>query len=252
MKRFLETVLVVVIVAGAGSILRADDNDVKAILDKAKQALGGEEKLSKATTASWKSKGTFTFMGNDNEFTGQTTAQGLDHYRLEFQSKVNDMDFKFVMVVNGEKGWRKPGDQDVMEMDADAVANEKRNIYVSAVSGALVQINGKEFKAESAGEDKVGDKPASVVKVTGPDGKDFKIFFDKESGLPVKVVAKLIGFDGQEFTQETTYSDYKEFDGIKRATKVSSKRDGEKFIDVEVSEFKVLDKVDAETFAQPK
>ena len=92
-----------------------------------------------------------------------------------------------------------------------------------------------------------------MVKVTGPDQKDFKIFFDKESGLPVKSVATVIGFDGtSELTQETTYDNYKDFDGIKHATKVDSKRDGEKFITAEVTEFKLLDKVEPDSFSQPK
>jgi hypothetical protein len=65
-------------------------------------------------------------------------------------------------------------------------------------------------------------------------------------------VAKVISFGGQEVTQETTYSNYKDFGGIKRATKVESKRDGEKFIDAEITDFKVLDKVDPKTFAEPE
>ena len=36
-------------------------------------------------------------------------------------------------------------------------------------------------------------KPAAALKVTGPDGKDFTLYFDKESGLPVRMVAKVIG-----------------------------------------------------------
>jgi len=252
MKRFLGAVLVASLMSGSSSSIRADDQDTKAILDKAIKALGGEEKLSKATAHSSKTKGTFSFNGTDNEFSGQATLQGLDHHRFELQGKFGENDFKMVMVLNGDKGWRKTGDEDVMEMDADAVANEKRSIYVGAIPATLVPLKGKGFKVESAGEEKVGDKPAVGIKVTAPDGKDFKLFFDKESGLPVKLVAKMIGFDGQEFNQETTYSDYKDFDGIKKATKVSSKRDGEKFLDVEITEFKVLDKVDQATFSQPK
>ncbi len=45
---------------------------------------------------------------------------------------------------------------------------------------------------------------------------------------------------------------YKEFDGIKKATKTESKRDGEDFIKSEISEFKVLDKADPKTFAEPE
>jgi hypothetical protein len=109
----------------------------------------------------------------------------------------------------------------------------------------------KDFKVEAVGEEKVGDKPAEVLKVTGPDGKDFKLYFDKESGLPVKEVAKVIGFMGEEFTQEVTFHDYKDFNGIKKATKTEVKRDGEKFMEGEILEFKVLDKVEPKTFDEP-
>ena len=88
--------------------------------------------------------------------------------------------------------------------------------------------------------------------MTGPDRKDFTLYFDKESGLPVKLVAKVVGFRGDEYTQETTYKDYKDFDGIKKATKVESKRDGEDFMKSEITEFKVLDKVDPKTFSEPE
>src|SRR5258706_9762575 len=44
---------------------RADD--ANAVIDKAIKALGGEEQLAKVKAAAWKSKGTITFQGNDNE-----------------------------------------------------------------------------------------------------------------------------------------------------------------------------------------
>jgi DNA invertase Pin-like site-specific DNA recombinase len=53
-------------------------------------------------------------------------------------------------------------------------------------------------------------------------------------------------------TQETTFANYKEFGGIKKATKIENKRDGEKFLEQEITEFKVLDKVDPKTFDEPK
>ena len=154
-------------------------------------------------------------------------------------------------VLSGDKGWRKFGDTG-MELDKDGVANEKRILYLQVIPVTLVPLKGKDFKVEAAGTEKVGDNPATVLKVTGPDGKDFKLYFDQKSGLPVKQVAKVIGFMGEEFTQETTFGGYKDFGGIKKATKVVSKRDGQKFLSQEVTEFKVLDKVDPKTFAEPK
>jgi hypothetical protein len=249
MKRLLGAVMMTVLVSGT---VRADEKDAKAILDKAIQALGGEQKLAKAAeAATWKARGKINFGGNESEFTGQSTVKGFDHYRSEFEGDFGGNPVKGVTVLAGDKGWRKFGDQN-MEMDADAVANEKRTIYLQVIPATIVPLKGKGFKVETAGEEKVADKPALILKVTAPDGKDFKISFDKESGLPAKVVAVVAGFMGDEFTQETTMTNYKVFDGIKKATKVESKRDGERFVEVEVLEFRALDKVDAAAFAEPK
>jgi hypothetical protein len=225
----------------------ADDKEANAIIDKAINALGGEEKLGKIESYTWKSKGTIVFNGNENDTNNHVTVKGLDHFRREFG---NDQ-FHGVAVIAGDKGWMKFGDNS-RELEGDALANEKRGIYLHVIPTTLVSLKGKGFKCETAGEEKINDKPAVVLKITGPDGKDFKLSFDKESGLPVKEVAKVVGFQGQEFDQETTFADYKEFDGIKKATKVFVKRDGEKFQEMEITEFKVLDKTDAETFAEPK
>jgi hypothetical protein len=251
MKRFLGAIFAMLLVSSQGRPARADDPDPKAILDKAIQALGGEEKLKKAEIATFKSKGTITFDGNENEIKVQATVQGLDHYRSEFDGEFGGNQVKGVTVLNGDKGWRKFNDNK-MDMDEDAVANEKRSLYLQVVPMRILPLKDKGFKVESGGEQKVGDKPAVGVKVTGPDGKDFTLYFDKESGLPVRLVAKVIGFGGEEFTQETTYSDFKEFDGIKKATKITSKRDGMDFLKSEVTEFKVLDKADPKTFSEPE
>jgi hypothetical protein len=251
MKRFLGAVIVTLFASTLGSSARADDQDAKAVVDKGIKALGGEEKLGKAGAFSWKNKGTISFNENENKFNSSVIVQGLDHYRSEFEGEFNGNAVKGVTVLVGDKGWRKFGDN-LMDMETEAIANEKRNIYLQLVPATLVPLKGKGFKVESAGEEKVGGKPAAAVKVTAPDGKDFTICFDKESGLPVKQVAKVVGFGGNEFTQETTFADYKDFDGIKKATKVENKRDGERFLDVQVTEFKALDKVSPDTFAEPK
>ena len=116
----------------------------------------------------------------------------------------------------------------------------------------ILPLKEKGFKVEAAGEEKVGDKPAVKVKGTGPDGKEFTLYFDKESGLPVKMAGKVMGFMGEEVDQETTYSDYKEMDGIQKATKVKATRGGEKFMEQQVTEFKIVDKFDPKTFTEPE
>jgi hypothetical protein len=251
MKRFLRAALAIVFVTATASLVRADDKDPNAVLDKAIKATGGEEKLKKVGAIAWKAKVNITFNDNTNEFTSHATVQGLDHYRSELEGNFGGNPSKIVTVLNGDKGWRKFGDAP-MDLDENALANDKRRVYLQVIPVLLLPLKGKGFKLEGVAEEKVGDKPAAGIKATGPDGKDFTLYFDKESGLPVKLVAKVVGFQGEEYTQETTYKDYKDFDGIKKATKAESKRDGEVFLKSEVIEFKVLDKVDPKTFSEPE
>jgi hypothetical protein len=252
MKRLLGAVLAAALVSGVGVLARAQDGgDAGAILDKAIKALGGKENLSKVKAASWKAKGKITINGSDNEFTSRTTVQGLKHYRSEFDADINGMQIKGAVVVAGDKGWRKFGDNS-MDLDKDGLANERRSVYLQVVPMTLLPLKGKAFKVQAAGEEKVGGKPAVALKVTPPDNKEFTLYFDKASGLPVRLVAKVVGFMGEEFTQDTTYHDYKEVQGVKRAMHVVSKRDGEPFIEQHISDFRVLGKVDPKTFAEPQ
>ncbi len=248
MKRLIVIVLVFTLVIGLRSTSMASDaKDATAILDKAIKALGGEEKLAKAKAISWKAKGTISFGGNDNEVTTTVIAEGLDRYRQEGEGERDGNKFKFVTAVAGEKGWRDFGGNR-MDLDKDGLSIAKRTAYLAVLPVTIVQLKSKDYKLDSIAEEKVGDKPVVGVKATGPDGKDFSIYFDKESGLPVKLVAKVAGFMGGESIQETSYSDYKDVDGIKKAMKISSKRNGEKFVEQQITEFKVLDKVDPKTF----
>ncbi len=252
MRRMLGTLsATIVFLALCGAARAEGDKDVDAVLDKAIKALGGEEKLRGIKAVQWSGKGKIFFGGNENEFTSTTTIQDLDHYRQEFEGDFGGNKINGITVVAGDKGWRKFGDQ-VMELDRDALANQKRGVYLQLIPTTVLPLKGKGFKAALAGEQQVGDKPAVAVKVTPEKGKDFTICFDKDSGLPVKLVAAVVGFMGEEFTQETTFGDYKDFGGIKKATRTDNKRDGEKFLDSTVSEFKVLDKVDDKAFTKPQ
>ncbi len=250
MKRKILAALAIIFVSATASVGRGADTDPSAVLDKAIKALGGE-KLDKVDAISWKSKVVITINDNTNEFTSHSTLQGLDHYRSEMDGEFGGNPFKGVTVLNGDKGWRKFG-ENKMDLEGEALANQKRQIYLQVIPALPTLLKGKGFKLAAAADEKVGDKPAAGIKVTAPDGKDFTLYFDKETGLPAKLVAKVSGFQGDEFTMETTFKDYKEFDGIKKATKAESKRDGQAFVKSEISEFKVLDKVDPKIFSEPE
>jgi hypothetical protein len=251
MKRLLGTLVASVLLSGPGQAARADDADATPILDKAIAALGGEAKLAKASSATWKGSGTITFGENETPIKTQTTVEGIDRQRGEFEFEANGMTIKGVTVLNGGKAWRKFG-EDAQELDDEMLATAKQSAYLQVIPSTILPLKTKGFKVQSAPDEKVGDKPAAVVKATGPDGKPFTLFFDKETGLPLKLTATVKGFQGEDFKQETTFDAYKDFGGLKRASKVASTRDGNPFIKMEYTDFKVIEKPDADTFAEPK
>jgi hypothetical protein len=253
-KRFHQAgaaVIAALLLTGATPARADDAGDATAILDKAIKALGGEEKVNKVlAAAAWKGKGTITFMGVDNPITTQSTIQGFDRVRQEFEGDFGGNTFKGVTILAGDKGWRDFGGE-LSALDKESLANEKRTAYLALIPITVLPLKGKEFKVATIGEESSGGKPSVGIKATGPDGKEFKLYFDKETSLPVKMVAKVAGFMGDEFTQETTFSDYQEMAGIKKATKIQSKRDGEAFITQQITEFKLLETVDPKTFSAP-
>jgi hypothetical protein len=79
------------------------------------------------------------------------------------------------------------------------------------------------------------------------------LYFDKTSGLLLRtetmVKDEMAG--GQEFTQATTFSDYKAVDGKQIPMTMKVERDGKLYVDGVTSEVKLMEKADDGTFAKP-
>jgi len=252
MRRIVGTVVATALVLSGRYGVMAAGPDAKEVIDRAIQALGGEAKLAgiAAKAIETKAKGKLNFVGQVNDFTTTTTTMGLNRFREEFKGVSDGNEVTGVTVLDGDKAWRKLADA-TSKLPDNQLANQKRIVYLTIIPSILLPLKGKDFQVESARETKVDNKPAVAVKILGPDKKDFELFFDKESGLPVKMLAGISAFLVDQFIEETTYGKYKDFDGVKRATQIEHKRDGVKFMDVELTNLKVLDKVDPKTFAEP-
>jgi hypothetical protein len=251
-KQCIGAVIVAVAASGFVGALRAEgDKSATAVIDKAIKALGGDEKLKAIKAASWKGKGTLTFQGADSEISSTTTIEVPRQFRQDFETQVGGSMVTGSTVIGGDKGWRKLNDE-VSAMDNDAIANERLNIYPQLLPPSILLLKSDRVKVATAPEENVDGKPAVGLKVTMPSGKDFTIHFDKESGLPVKYTALIIGVTNDEAKQETFLSKYKEIDGVQKATRVEVKRGGDKFLIYDVLEFRTLKEVDPKTFAEPK
>jgi hypothetical protein len=251
MQRFHVAILVSGFVFCSGRIASADEKDVQAVLDKAITALGGEDKLSKIEAVAWKGKGKMMLGDSqEHEFTSQIIAQGFDRFRSQLEAEgVVGRQLRMLSVLNRDKVWLSVGG---MALKPDhALAGLKRSAYFALIPVTVVPLKCPGFKVQAAGEEQVAGEPALVIKVTCPDGSDIAISFNKNSGRPVKAAGKVFALDDREVMQEATYSAYRNFGGIHVATRLEVKIDGKPYRRQELTEFKVLDKVEPSTFSTP-
>ena len=95
----------------------------------------------------------------------------------------------------------------------------------------------------------VDGKPAAGVKVASKGHMEAKLYFDKTTGLLVKV-ERQSNEAGIATTKEYVFGSHKDFDGVKLATKRTESLGGKKFAEVTVA-FRFPGKVDDALFGKP-
>jgi hypothetical protein len=239
---------IVLLFAVARPALAGDEAEMKALLAKALKARGSDAK-DKAVTM--KGKGTFYGLGEGIPYVGVWQIEEPDKIRVSIEIK-GDMAFQITRVVNGDKGWAKFND-DVKELEKDAIAEEKENLYVGRLTNLAVFLKEKGFKFSPVGEVKVGDRPAVGVRVSHKGHRDVTLFFDKQNHRLIKTATtvKDVEMGGQEHNQETVYSEFKEVGGVWHAMKAEIRRGGERFVEVQWEAIEPAERLDPAIFAKP-
>jgi outer membrane lipoprotein-sorting protein len=244
----LACVAVIGLTAGA----RADEKiDPKAVIDKAIKAAGGADNLAKYKAESF--KGTGKFYPADADYSGEWDVQAPDKIRIKITGEAGGVKFVFQRVGNGDKLWVKMGDTDATAVeDKEELAENKEAMYVNGLT-RLLALKSKDKTIDVIGEEKVDGKPALGLRVSSKGHRDVSLYFDKEKGLLVKTatVVKDTMAGGKEVNQETLYSDYKETKGLLTPRKVVVFRDGKKYVDTDVTEISVEEKLDDKLFEKP-
>ena len=183
MRRWLLGVSVVLAAAAAA----AADDKAEAVIKKAIEAHGGADGLNRYKAARFTMKGEMAIMGMDVEISGDM-AYVPDKFRMNINLTVAGQQITVHQVVSGDKGKRtvKVGDQVVQDMkiEKDEVDLSRLGRQVEKLTPLL---DAKQFTLRAGDDEDVNGKKAALVIVT-PKGLDreFKLYFDKESGLLVK------------------------------------------------------------------
>jgi acetyl esterase/lipase len=230
---------------GLVATARADDQpDLKTFLNKAIQATGGKEKLTRFKAATWKGKGKLYLVEEGIDFTGEWSAQLPGQIREVVEGEYKGVKNRREKVVNGDKGWTKTN-EGVAAMDPGTLQNEKEQLYGEWIA-TLVPLLDKDFQLTPLGESKVGDRPVRGIKVARQGHLDVNLFLDRDKGVVLKREVRVPGLVG-----EVLYDNYKEVAGLQRYHKTTLKINGKVLLETELRDIKALEKLDDEVFARP-
>jgi len=229
---------------------RADDSEAKAVIDKAIKAHGGEDNLTKVLQARIKSKGTMMLMGMKVRFTSDLVCQLPKKSKQTITLEAGDQKITMVQVVSGSKVWVVSAGE-TKDIEGDELKAVLEDNFSNHVESLVPLVKDKDLTLSSVAEAKVNGKPAAGVKVKAKDHKDIDLFFDKETGLLVRVARNAYNAETmKEALFEIVYSDFKDSSGVKQPAKARLTRDGKPFADVEVTSLQLLDKVNPNEFTK--
>lgn len=244
--------IALVLLAAVGVARSDDDQNLRAVIAKAVKARGSAASEAKYKGLEMKGTGTYYGLGEGIPFTGDWHMEGKAKTRYTLEIKVMDQTLTITQVINGDKGWKKINDT-VAALSADELAEEKAEQYAKWVT-SLTPLKDKAFKLAALGEVKIGDRPATGVRVSHAGQRDINLYIDNGNHLLVKTeyqVKDTKDGNNNEVAQETFYSNFKEAKGLKHPTKVEIKRDGKRYVDAEMNDYIPLENVDDSLFAQP-
>lgn len=229
---------------------RAAAEDAKAIIERAAKAHGGVDKLAAVKATHTKAKGVMSVMGQEFSFVTESLTVMPDKGRESIELDVMGQKVTVKQIINGGKAW-VVSPAGGMELEGGQRDELLEGAYMGRIMylAPLLKEPGFEFTALGAG--KAGDKDAVGVKIASKGHKDVSLWFDKDTGLIAKVEREGLDDKMAKVKQEILFSDYKEFNGLKLATKVSATNDGKKFMTVEMTSMEFPAAIDDKEFAAP-
>src|SRR5262249_28344666 len=213
---------------------------------------GGEDDLAKYKAAQATNKGKITLPGvGEVEFTQNLSYMLPDKIKDVMELSVGGQKINVVTVANGDKISIEVNGK-AIEVPDQAKEALKDARHMMKVARLVPLVREKGYELSLIGEVKVEDKPAIGVRVSAKDQKDINLFFDKETGLLAKLEHRTADpTGGNEVTEERIILEYqKNKDGIPMPKKVVVRHDGKTFIEAEVIEATLLEKLDDSEFTK--
>lgn len=237
----------------AGTIQAQDADYAKPILEKAIKAIGDEGKQTKMQGFTCQSKGTVKINENVNlELTGTWYFQDLDKARGDLSVQAGGQNQSGTLCVNGEKVWLlNNANGKVEKAPQEVVPLLKGEFRALRLAQWPILLRTQLSKLAPLGELMINGKAAVGLKAKLEGMPEVEVYFDKSSGLPLKVSTRLQEPGGNEVEHSFLFTDYQEFGGLKHCTHLVFTRDGQQFLDLQLSDVQFSERLNADQFKEP-
>lgn len=226
----------------------AGSQAARKIIDQAIEAAGGREALKRYQNPFYMLRKGKALGGTGwEDFTIKVTTWLPEKGSSDQESTVNGKKRVSGSRFNGEKGWQigYSSRGGTTQMNAMAVESIRTMLYSDWVN-TLLPLDDAEFRLTVLDEIVVDGRPAVGVKVSRTNQKDVRLYFDKDA---MTLVKQVIDYNGR--LSERYYDDFAELDGLVYPKKIVHYANGNKFVEMETTEFEFLDEVDEAIFEKP-
>jgi hypothetical protein len=184
------------------SLARADDARAQELLKQARKAIGGEETLQKIQSLDI--KGEYRRVFGEREMAGdrEISISLPDKYLVEDSMNPGGLSTAMINTrgLNGERAWMGssggggmvirmggPGGQQSTPEQMEAMLRNSHRKEFTRYLLAIIMMPPADFAVEYkyAGESDVEGAQAEVIEATGPEKFAIRIFFDKQTHLPL-------------------------------------------------------------------
>ncbi len=233
---------------GAGQALAQDRP--REVLERAIKAHGGLERLSRFRADRVKLKGHLLLGEKEVFFTAEAVFQMPGQYKNSLESTIDNRRYQLVEVINGDKVFITINGQP-QKVEPAALSEMRQTLQIERAIRLVPLLTDQNYEVTLAGQSKVNERPVLTLKVSAKGKKDLFLSFDKDTGLLFKTEHVLTDGHGKEVRQEGYFTDFRDFDGYRRPSRLTFFRDGKKIMEAELIEVKYLDKIDESEFARP-
>jgi hypothetical protein len=232
-----------------GLVAARAQSQAQTILEQAIAAHGGEKNLTNLKAGYLQSQGT-AYLPGPVSISNLTVYQLPD--RLKQIQEINGPTQKLRLVTGFAQGkaWMTINGQN-REVDKKILTEIGEALHLLRVN-RLVALREKPFRLSPLPEVKVNNRSAQGLRVSLAGHRDVDLYFDRETHLLVSLAHRVPDVrSGNEVTEVRLYSDYHSVNGLQEPKKVIIWRDGQKFLEGEVTEAQILEKVDTKIFENP-